>query len=725
MVTRRRLLISAFAQPLNRLRLPYIGFPLVLAADGQRRSNDAGRSVREKPPPVRPYRRPSSVAADFSKRSEGAVRAFDFAPGIDIGPDARRSGYGNYGYSGDPSSLIPVLDGSQGLNALRFDVPGKSGSAASCEWYLNFSEDLNTQFGAGSRFFLQWRQRFNQAMCDTIVLQGSGNGSSAVKLLILAEQDTPSRHFDSCDTGSIVLTSFKNYRLLSMYHSCHASYDLNDYTKSGEYQFQNLAGGAGCYWQQIADGGGPVRAPSYPPDCAGFVPDEWMTFMVGVDIGQIGQGPTLNGSNSYKAYLGSRVRLWAGREGQPMRLVHDKPTHLWIEDPSLPSMYGKAWFGPYMSGKDPTLDHPLMQTWIAEIIVSKDAIVDPVTGALPPFAADRASAPAPQSALSSLQPGQIRSLGQFTDGTLTYARLEYGSLVSDPARSRILLLGGGGHTMGSTNDAGAFTGKVPFDVLYPSDTQDQQARGFIPDTLIYAATNHLVATHTFLGGCVRGDRYYLMTNGGYSVAAKFGMSLCDLITNKWSAIPVQRPWYYVSSAEVDPVSGKIIVLSINSSYYANMWLFDPAANVLSSAVSIEQFANGTVPPDIIYDLATDTFHCLEAITGDVHELKLDRTNFATSAYTKAAVSGDIPTGFGENASAFARIPSSGLITGCVINGTYRTYNPATKVWTLHQLRNEDGTPSTASMSYAYLALDPVTECVVFMDANGNVYAYRA
>ena len=846
---------------------------------------------------------PVPTSTDFAARSAGALRAFDFAPGVDIGPDARARGYANFGYSGDPSSLVPVIDASQGLNALRFDVPGMTGSAASCEWYLNFSPDYKTQFGARSSFFLQWRQRFNQAMCNVLIEQASGNGQSAIKQVIIAEQDTATRHFDSCDTGSIVLTTYLNWRVPMLYHSCHADYDLNDYRISGHYQYQNIINGvpatvAGpfCDYQSLTVGGGSIAPPNVPAACFGWYPDEWMTFMVSVDLGEIGQGPTLMGSNAYQAYLGSRVRLWMGRENQAMRLVHDVPTHLWIEDPTLPSQYGKAWFGPYMTGKDPALDHPLMQTWIAEVIVSKDPILDPVTGALSPLGAtptptpigpegeinvalasagavasasstisaeypasavidneragtkwgagggwnDGTSAvfpdwvqitfngaqtidrivvytvqdnlaspveptdtlvftkygivdfsvqgwngsawvtlatvtgnnlvkrtvaftavttdririnvtnalagysriteieawgtpsgvvvtpPPPTSTLSSLSPGQIRALGSFNAGTaLTTARLEYGSLVTDAKRNRILLLGGGGHTAGVTNDAGAFTGNAPFDVLYPSDTTDQQALGFITDTLIFSATNHHAAVHTFLGGCVSGDRYYWMNDGGYGSGVKYGMAVCDLTTMLWTAIHAPIPWYYVTSAEADPISGKVIVIGLNipAGYAAQAWLFDPGANTISAPIGLAAFTSNTHPPDIIYDPVSDTFHCIEGTTGAVHELRLDRTNFANSTYTLATVSGDIPPAVdGESSAAFARTPS-GSIVGFVTNGTYRTYDPTAKAWALHQLKNEDGTASTDSMSYAYLALDPVSGCVVFMNQS-NVFAFK-
>jgi hypothetical protein len=270
--------------------------------------------------------------------------------------------------------------------------------------------------------------------------------------------------------------------------------------------------------------------------------------------------------------------------------------------------------------------------------------------------------------LSSLTTGQIRYLGVFNidpatgkSNGLTNARLEYGSLVSDPKRGRIVIGPAGGHTMGFTNDFGAFTGRMPFDLLYPADADslisDSTTRTAqqIPGSLVYADTNHIVATHGFTASCIRGDRLYSMTNGGsLPISAPMPFSYCDFTTNLWTPIPLVCPWYYCASAEVDPVSGKIFVLG--SKYSGSIggsaaWLFDPDTNALSAAVGCFPFANSTVPPDIFYDQANDRFLCIQGMNATVYQFKLDRTNFANTKFTQLAVGGTLPAGFGQNSVA--------------------------------------------------------------------------
>jgi hypothetical protein len=64
----------------------------------------------------------------------------------------------------------------------------------------------------------------------------------------------------------------------------------------------------------------------------------------------------------------------------------------------------------------------------------------------------------------------------------------------------------------------------------------------------------------------------------------------------------------------------------------------------------------------------------------------------------------------------------------VKNGQYYTFtvgsDPMTGTWDLHTLVNEDGSASTLAQSYAYLALDPVSGCVIVMNG-AKVYAFRA
>ena len=806
--------------------------------------------VAPPPPPPSPSPSPPTLTSDFAFRAggTGVFRSFAFP---EVGPQDTGSSP-NYGYQIDAGSLggPPKLDASFPQisgNALRFDVPSGSGSNPAGEWYINFSPDLQTHFGAGSTFYIQFRQRFDKGMCEEMVYMDPPTNANptGIKQIILASQDIagpgyagvwPAHASPTHTLNDIVMTSYYMWRLSTLYRtSDHSAPSLQDFTVPGQYQWQNKVAGAPlCSWQQTTSGGGTVAPPAAPPACFGWFPDEWMTFQLGVNVGSV-LGTITEVGVTVPAWMNTRVRLWIAREGKPSILVHDI-----IFDMPVDSDYGKLWLGPYMTSASPQSPHALMTTWYGELIFSRNPIPDPGAASLPPESrppwlasvavggnvwtlgslrtggSDKQTllngtwvgglyasgywtdgstvfmntvdglnasawyywtgsawaiqwsdprpltAPVPiipppvptptppptPSPLSSLTSGQIRNLGQFTNGlVLTYARSEYGALTTDAARNRILLLGGGGHTGGFTNDAGAYTGTVPFDVLYASDTtaqliQQQQGLGFIPNSIVYAATNHIPATHTFLAGCVLGDKYYLMTDGGYAVAGgSEDMSVFDLTTKLWSPIPATRLWYYVATARADPVSGKIIILGSTPSFFSALFVFDPATNIITqTTVAIQQFATGqTHSPEMIYHSGLDRFICIEPavnsnagalIPAAVHELVFNRSNYNASTYTAITTTGAGPTGqalgMAESPASLALDPVTGLITGMVSAGAAFNYDPVAHTWATKPLKLEDGSsaPVTLYQAYAYLALDPVSGCILFFDPSNNVYAYR-
>jgi len=728
-------------------------------------------------------------SSDFALRTaalgSNLVRAFSFP---DLGlPDDTSTGGPNHGWAwaGDPTTnplyanlpQQPSLDASFGAaisgNACKFVREPNAGSVPCGLFLLNFSADLKTRFGANDTFFIQWRQRFDQAMCDGIIWQQADltppQTLSAIKQVILAGQDWPGPSYsgtatvngtfpqlraDTHHAGDVVATTFKMYKVTHLYRSSDASAPaLDDYTVQGHNQFQNRVPGAPfCDWQSTADGGGSVVYPFYPPACVGWVPNEWMTFQLCINFGPY--NPSYFDATGYGFALpvweNSRVRMWIARENQPSLLVHDINTP--IPSDSSPyeqgAKFGKAWFGPYSSYdlNDPfgiyaNTQNPPMTTWYAEVIISKAPILDPGVLTLPPGSVG-------VSPLSTLQSGQVRALGQFTDGTvLTYARSEYGGLTADPKRNRILMLGGGGHTAGFTNDAGAYTGKVPFDVLYPSDTSAQlndqvNGVGYIPQSLVYAATNHIPANHVFLAGCVVGDKFYMMTDGGYAVAGgSHDMSVYDCLANTWAPIPATRLWYYTATARADPVSGLILIIAPTPSFFSAFFVFDPVANVITqTTVPIPQFALGeTETPEMVYHPGMDKFICIGAAatsanTGaffpaEVHELTFNRANYNASTYTTITTTGAGPTGVPagttpEPPTCMAYDPTTGLISGMVAGGKAFNYDAPNRVWATKQLLFEDGTSAGMNQAYSYLARDPVSGCILFMDPPNNVYAYR-
>ena len=101
---------------------------------------------------------------DFNTGSGGTNGAFGYNSGI-IPP----SGTTDYTRAARDTSVK-----ASGNSSLRFTIPSNSGSDTSGAYFTNFSQNLSTQFGENSEFFIQWRQRFSAEYIATKFAGGGG-----------------------------------------------------------------------------------------------------------------------------------------------------------------------------------------------------------------------------------------------------------------------------------------------------------------------------------------------------------------------------------------------------------------------------------------------------------------------------------------------------------------------------------------------------------------------
>ncbi len=237
---------------------------------------------------------------------------------------------------------------ASGDGSLRFEIPSNSGSDSSGSFWMNFSDDLSVQFGEGSEFYVQWRQRFSKEFLETNYQGGGG-----WKQIIVGEGDRPGFRADSCTQLELVVNNPYYQGAPGMYHSCGG--------KDGD--FEGLYASAGV----------------------SYAPEEWMTFQLHVKIGTWYK-------NDRDYHRDSTVQLWVGREGQPSKLVVDlspEPATLFgltfpgsgagydlaNRDPA--AKYGKLWLLPYNTHKDPSETHPVGYTWYDDLIIARKKIPDP------------------------------------------------------------------------------------------------------------------------------------------------------------------------------------------------------------------------------------------------------------------------------------------------------------------------------------------------------------
>ncbi|MFN0091637.1 MAG: hypothetical protein ACKVWR_15415, partial [Acidimicrobiales bacterium] len=311
-----------------------------------------------------------AASADFAARcaSPGVVRCYGFD---DAGDLAKRvldpSGNGRARCAASRCWALDRAVAASG-GSLRVEIPSQSAADTSGSFWINFSEDLASQFGGGQEFFVQWRQRFSRAF-----LAADYPGGGGWKQVIIGSGDQPGKPYYSCTDLEVVLVNGYHRGFPQMYNSCSGSASHGPFDgfeqPFGQYDFklQNARPAPFCLYSQ-----GKLSPPAFfspKGNCFGYVADEWITFQVGITLGPR-QGDE---------FVGSRVRMWLGRNGRPSEPVVDwGPYNLTAGSPAESQRFGKVWLLPYNTGKDATAAHPVGHTWYDELVVSRTRIADPV-----------------------------------------------------------------------------------------------------------------------------------------------------------------------------------------------------------------------------------------------------------------------------------------------------------------------------------------------------------
>lgn len=310
--------------------------------------------------------------ADFAARcaAQGVVRCV----GFDTPSDLVGTWGDNHG-SLVGNDNVPALDAAvkaSGASALRLTTSSSSANSGG-SYFTNFSDDLSVQFGASSTFYVQWRQRFSASF-----LRLAPPGGGGWKMAIIGAGDHPGcqastssngKCTSSCTALEVVTQNLVHRGFPAMYNSCtgstsHGAYDpFEEPFAPYDFKLQNARPAPYCLYSQAGTS-------YFPPDgnCAGFAPDEWMTFQV-----MIQTGPRVGDE-----WVGSHVRLWIAREGQPSELALDwGPYNLTAGAPAENLAFGKVWLLSYDTNQMAPVVLTPGQTWYDELIISRSRIADP------------------------------------------------------------------------------------------------------------------------------------------------------------------------------------------------------------------------------------------------------------------------------------------------------------------------------------------------------------
>jgi hypothetical protein len=300
--------------------------------------------------------------------------------------------------SADAYVTFDTEHAASGNGCIKMEIPSNSGATSSdVRW--NFADDGSVRYGENSEFYVQWRQRFSPEFLSNIYDVLSGNGGW--KMLNISEGDYPGRgtwdypndlfptfgEASSLQPLEIVVVNSGQRAMPLAYHSSLA-FDRFQEPYNGDFKLQNgidagsdvtPASSRHVLWSVEPTEVNQIRAGS---PAFGFVANEWMTFQCRVKSGPLGTASDIFGG-PYGGFTQGEFEMWAARDGQPSVRIHNYTGMVWkrgqgaTDNPSTPEDFGKIWFTPFHTSKDPAQSHPVAYTWYDELIISNNRIPDP------------------------------------------------------------------------------------------------------------------------------------------------------------------------------------------------------------------------------------------------------------------------------------------------------------------------------------------------------------
>lgn len=255
----------------------------------------------------------------------------------------------------------PVIDtevAASGRGSLRFELPEGASAGAAGELELQFTDDLSVQIGEGEELWVQWRQRLTPAWIAT------APGTTEWWALRVGEGNRPGYTAPVCGELDVLVGDFYQRGVPQVLHSCglrDGTYDVFE---------EPIAGTTSIDVQP----GGPTRCPHDMPmdaGCVRFVPDEWMTFQLHLDVGHWYRNDGVHPADG-------ALELFVAREGEASVLVIARDGYDFTST-SPDARYGSIWLRPSNVGA--TAAPRGMRTWVDELVLSRERIPDPGTSA--------------------------------------------------------------------------------------------------------------------------------------------------------------------------------------------------------------------------------------------------------------------------------------------------------------------------------------------------------
>jgi hypothetical protein len=351
--------------------------------------------------------------------------------------------------------------------------------------------------------------------------------------------------------------------------------------------------------------------------------------------------------------------------------------------------------------------------------------------------ADAATPPAEPDAALDLAPGEARNLGPYEcedlpgSGYPCQSIDDYSRFVVDERRHQLLWFGGGEHATPRTDVAVFDLHTWQWGSAYPPTA----CADMTPDNAdlvrgAWKTTGHPMSRQTY-------DMLVLAENTGELVMLTYNSPGSDCSgwppvapdlddvpgriahyapdARKWrfSAAPANL-WAPDSSAEYDPVSGLVVVLSEKG-----LWTYDPRSEAIVQRMAIDSNARLGYSAELVYFPPADRFYQFTR-PGLVFEIVPVRNDWAATRITEITDATGSPPAM--DAKGWAYDAGRRNIGGGVRDGTFYTFDPATHGWTSRRLSG--GAGNVAFFTLAYAAPEGVFVFVTDYDSGYSTWVYR-
>lgn len=318
---------------------------------------------------------------------------------------------------------------------------------------------------------------------------------------------------------------------------------------------------------------------------------------------------------------------------------------------------------------------------------------------------------------------------------------DYSGFTYDTKRRQMLMFGGG-HSATMRDDVDEFSFatlkwksatdspnvSTTCDVMWvsgPDDNYDEINGRWI-------STGHATSRHTYDLRAVTKDGSELVilkpgdipgnqcTQPRYHASTAGGLIAHYNIDDKSWRFTAKPAWNRYSSAELDPVSGKIIVLDAKS----GLWSYDPSTGMAPVRLMPLNDPKMGYANNLVYFPPKDKFYYFHSNAGRVWEIGLTRSDDKlVSASLREVGNG---TGPKLPETGFAYDSKNQVIGGGVYNNKFNVFNPITQTWTTTTMQVEGG-GKVGTQAYHALDYDPVANVYLFISnaASGfRVWVYR-